>query len=63
MKPYIVGLTGQSGAGKTTVSKTFENNGFNIINADLISRYVTTEKKECLSELKAVFSDYFEKVY
>lgn len=61
MKPYIVGLTGQSGAGKTTVSKTFENNGFNIINADLISRYVTTENKECLSKLKAVFFDYFEK--
>lgn len=60
MKSYIVGLTGQSGAGKTTVSKTFEENGFNVINADLISRYVTTENKECLSELKTVFPEYFE---
>lgn len=61
MNPYIVGLTGQSGAGKTTVSEIFKKNGFNVINADLISRYVTAENKECLSELKAVFPDYFEK--
>ena len=38
---HVVGLTGQSGAGKTTVCKVFEENGFSVINCDLISRQVT----------------------
>ena len=36
----VIGLTGQSGAGKTTVCDVFKDNGFTIINADLISRQV-----------------------
>lgn len=60
MKSYIVGLTGQSGAGKTTVCEAFESCGFHIINADMVSRYVSTENKECLSELQAAFPDFVE---
>lgn len=60
MKSYVVGLTGQSGAGKTTVCKVFELNGFHIINADMVSRYVTTENKSCISELRSAFPEYFE---
>ena len=37
-KKYLIGLTGQSGAGKTTVSKVFQENGYEILNADLIAR-------------------------
>lgn len=60
MKSYIVGLTGQSGAGKTTVCDAFESCGFHIINADMVSRYVTTENKDCLSEVQAAFPDFVE---
>lgn len=59
MKPYIVGLTGQSGAGKTTVCDTFASLGFHIINADLISRYVTENNKTCISQLKTAFGDEY----
>ncbi len=60
MKSFIVGLTGQSGAGKTTVCKAFQSNGFHIINADMVSRFVTQENKDCIKKLRFVFSDYFE---
>lgn len=51
----IVGLTGQTGAGKTTVCRVFEDNGFAIINADLVSRDVMQAGSPCLEEL----CDYF----
>ena len=61
MRSYILGLTGQSGAGKTTVCKTFEMCGFYIIDADLVSRYITDNNKDCLAELKSAFGEeYFE---
>lgn len=61
MKSYIIGLTGQSGAGKTTVCEAFENCGFHIINADLVSKYVTSNNKTCLSELRTAFGDEYIK--
>lgn len=42
-KPFVVGLTGQTGAGKTTVSDAFRKNGYTLINADLVSREVTSD--------------------
>lgn len=48
----IVGLTGQSGAGKTTVCRVFEQNGFTIINADLVARKVTVKGSPCLKTLR-----------
>ena len=52
----IIGLTGQSGAGKTTASKIFEENGFFVIDADKVSRAVS-KNKDCLSSLVSVFSE------
>lgn len=61
MKSYIVGLTGQSGAGKTTVCDTFNSLGFKIINADLVSKYITDNNNSCLDELKIAFGEeYFD---
>ena len=37
-KKYLIGLTGQSGAGKTTVVEVFRENGYEVLNADLIAR-------------------------
>ncbi len=53
----VVGLTGQTGAGKSTVSKVFAENGFAIINADLISRKVVEKGTECLDELVDIFKE------
>jgi len=51
----IVGLTGQTGAGKTTVSDLFIYNEFYVINADMISRMVTMKGMPCLDEISKVF--------
>lgn len=51
----IVGLTGQTGAGKTTVCRVFEENGFAVINADKVSREVTVKGSPCLKELCEFF--------
>lgn len=53
----IIGLTGQTGAGKTTVAKLFEENGFTIIDADQISRQVTAAGSACLDEIAAEFGN------
>lgn len=51
----MIGLTGQSGAGKTTVSRVFSQNGFAVIDADIISREVTEKGQPCLTELSEAF--------
>ena len=56
MKKTIIGLTGQSGAGKSTVAFVFENEGFYIIDADKISKEVTS-RKEVVSKLSENFDD------
>ena len=38
----LIGLTGQSGAGKSTAAKVFEQNGFTVINADERVKKVNT---------------------
>ena len=51
----VVGLTGQSGAGKTTVCDVFSQKGFEIINADKIAREVMQKGKPCLKEIEECF--------
>lgn len=55
----VIGLTGQSGAGKTTVCKVFRENGFVVINADVIARQVTEKGTECNRVLNDVFPEFF----
>lgn len=52
---YIVGLTGMSGAGKTTACEIFAAEGFGIVNCDLVSRIVVEKGRPALTELKAHF--------
>ena len=51
----VIGLTGQSGAGKTTVCRVFEEKGFAIINADRIARQIMEKGTPCLEELTECF--------
>ena len=53
----VIGLTGQTGAGKSTVSRVFAEKGFALIDADRISREVTQMGKPCLQELFDFFGD------
>lgn len=57
MKRIVVGLTGSTGAGKSTVSHIFEANGFGIIDADKISRAVTEKDLPVLDALSAEFGN------
>ncbi|WP_312645277.1 dephospho-CoA kinase [Hydrogenoanaerobacterium sp.] len=51
----IIGLTGQTGAGKTTVSDVLRRSGLDVINCDLISRQVTQAGSPCLLKLTKHF--------
>lgn len=51
----IVGLTGQSGAGKSTVSAFFAGNGMCVINADEIVKALYTPDSVCLKAVSGVF--------
>lgn len=51
----VVGLTGQTGAGKSTVSKIFASNGFAVINADIVARQVVEKGSKCLAEIEEFF--------
>lgn len=53
----VIGLTGQSGSGKTTVCEVFRENGFAIINADTIARRVMKTGSKCLREVAEYFSE------
>ena len=47
----VVGLTGMSGAGKSTVCSVFAENGFEIIDCDLCSREIAEPGMSALNEL------------
>ena len=54
-RPHITGLTGQSGGGKSTVSSVFAEHGFEVIDADKVSREVVVRGSPCLKELSEAF--------
>lgn len=56
-----IGLTGQTGAGKTTVSEIFAANDFAIINCDIIARTITADGSECNEQLSLIFPECFDK--
>lgn len=51
----IIGLTGMSGAGKTTACEVFADCGVDIINCDTVARVVVEKGKPALAELTAQF--------
>ena len=54
-KMVLVGLTGQTGAGKTTVCEMLKKRGFAVIDADRSARTVTECGHPCLKALTTVF--------
>lgn len=53
----IVGITGQTGAGKTTICDVFREKGFAIINADMITHTVQCAGSPCLKEISECFKE------
>ncbi len=51
----IIGITGQSGAGKSTVAGMLRARGFHVIDADAVSRVVTRKGEPCLLDLAIEF--------
>ncbi len=51
----LVGLTGQTGAGKSTVSDYLRGKGHVVIDADEVARDVAEKGSRCLAELVLVF--------
>lgn len=54
-KQYVLGLTGPTGAGKSTVAIAFVRLGWSIVDADKIARQVVETAPDCLSALAAEF--------
>jgi dephospho-CoA kinase len=59
----IIGLTGQSGAGKSTVSRVFTQEGFAVIDCDAVARRVTEAGSDCNRELSEYFPECFDESY
>ncbi len=53
--PKIIGLTGQSGAGKSTVSQMFAKQGCHSIDTDKVARAVVEPGKPALTEITKHF--------
>ena len=56
----LVGLTGQSGAGKSTVSRIWQDAGVKVIDCDKVARIVTEDNSECNKELYKLFPQCFD---
>lgn len=56
-KPFFIGLTGPSGAGKGYVGEYLSELGFNIINSDVIVKNIYEKNLPLLSRLASVFGD------
>ncbi len=53
----IIGLTGGSGVGKSTVAKLFLDYGAHVIDADIVARKVVEKGKPALLEIKEAFGN------
>lgn len=54
-KGILIGLTGQTGAGKSTVCSLLKSRGYSVIDADLIARQVVDRGEKCLLDLAIEF--------
>lgn len=52
----VIGLTGPTGSGKTVVAEVFKENGYEIIDADILAREAT-EDENILSKIRKEFGD------
>jgi len=58
-KPYVIGLTGGIGSGKSMVSQAFAKHGIKIIDTDLISRNLTSSGGKAIDQIRQLFGNNF----
>ena len=58
-KPYVIGLTGGIGCGKSEAAHYLESLGAAHLDADEVSRALTAEGGEALEEIRRVFGDEY----
>ncbi len=58
---FVIGLTGQTGAGKSTVSEVLKAYGCAVIDCDKVTRDPSLYSGDCLEELKKAFGRDIEK--
>lgn len=56
-KPFLIGLTGPTGAGKSYICEKLAEKGFNIVSADKIARMVVEKNSPLLPVLAKEFGD------
>ena len=54
---YVIGLTGPTGAGKSTVARVFEKNGYHIVDADKIARKAVEKGSPLLKRIAKAFGE------
>lgn len=54
-KKILVGITGNLGAGKSTVARVFQERGYPVFSADVIAREIVAPGSPALSEIKTHF--------
>lgn len=60
MDKPVIGLTGPTGAGKSTVAKSFRKQGCQVVDADRTARTIA-DRPECFARLKEVFGTDLER--
>lgn len=58
-KKRVFGLTGMSGSGKSAASRIFAEEGFIVIDCDVIAKLVVSPNTKCSRELQQKFPDFF----
>lgn len=53
----IIGMTGGSGSGKSSIASAMSDDGFFVIDADEVSRYVVLKGKPAYNEIKENFGE------
>lgn len=56
--PYIVGLTGGIGSGKSAASQWFENQDIDVVDADVVAREVVQPGQPALEKIAQHFGDW-----
>ena len=54
---YIIGITGGSGSGKTTVFDAFRKKGVEVVDGDKVARLIMEPGQECLEETVLAFGN------